>query len=598
MASFAEVAAQMPVAGESMECMSTNSSVFQKNSSDAFVATGSYDDTAMQTEDSHSSAQATMTSPDSPSSTGSGDALSALAALATSAAMQGHEHQHHHHQVQEENANQDCAVINAITPHQTSSSDDDSEAMPPPPPRVPTVMPPAPLQALPPANSSDGFTSILAFQNNDTNTLFSTSPRRGGRLRSVSNPEGMEKWDSYTRRNDRLHFVLPSSILEEELASTKRVLEEKKMEEDYVRGYVKRGAAFSASPFGAMMEFSPDHHNPATDSATNDNDTTLSTTTARRSKRQHKPKNIFGTSPDSVSSDISPPASTSSKSKKKTDRPSSAASSSSSSSANNHNSNNAGVVETIIDEDEEEIDESLLEPEELLRRARSRLLEDLSEGGEDGVNGGVGGLNGDKSVLSLPHSLAKYKEVRYRAYDHHSNKHCSINYQLLFISNRRYCFSPNLQVYNKNGRIGIYTPAERAAIIQKFNAKRARRVWNKKIRYNCRKNLADRRMRVKGRFVKRAVEAANSPPSNSPPPVEDENNVTASATEITAKEEKIPRSKNSSPPTSGSPLTTVNEGEERDDDNDEAMPDVNDKEAGFNPTDEMPYRRTRRYTIT
>ncbi|KAL7451662.1 hypothetical protein ACHAWC_003484 [Mediolabrus comicus] len=562
MASFAEVAAQMPVAGESMECMSTNSSIFPQNSSDTFAATGSYDETAMQTEDSQSLAQATMTSPDSPSSTGSGDALSALAALATSAAMQGHEHQqHHHHQVQEEN-NPDCSVINAITPHQTSSSDDDSEAMPPPPPRVPTVMPPAPLQALPPANSSDGFTSILAFQNNDTNTLFSTSPRRGGRLRSVSNPEGMEKWDSYTRRNDRLHFVLPSSILEEELASTKRVLEEKKMEEDYVRGYVKRGAAFSASPFGAMMEFSPDHQNPATDSATNDNDIGMSTTTARRSKRQHKPKNIFGTSPDSVSSDISPPASTSSKSKKKTERPSSTASSSSSSSANNHNSNNAGVVETIIDEDEEEIDESLLEPEELLRRARSRLLEDLSEGGEDGVNGGVGGLNGDKSVLSLPHSLAKYKEV-----------------------------------YNKNGRIGIYTPAERAAIIQKFNAKRARRVWNKKIRYNCRKNLADRRMRVKGRFVKRAVEAANSPPSNSPPPTEDEN-ATASATEITAKEEKIPRSKNSSPPTSGSPLTTVNEGEERDDDNDEAMPDVNDEEAGFNPTDEMPYRRTRRYTIT
>ena len=171
------------------------------------------------------------------------------------------------------------------------------------------------------------------------------------------------------------------------------------------------------------------------------------------------------------------------------------------------------------------------------------------------------------------------------------------DHRAVFISNRRYYFSPNSQVYNKNGRIGIYTPAERAAIIQKFNAKRARRVWNKKIRYNCRKNLADRRMRVKGRFVKRAVEAANSPASSSPPPTEDEN-ATASATEITAKEEKTPRSKNSSPPTSGSPLTTVNEGEERDEDNDEAMPDVNDEEAGFNPTDEMPYRRTRRYTIT
>ena len=147
-----------------------------------------------------------------------------------------------------------------------------------------------------------------------------------------------------------------------------------------------------------------------------------------------------------------------------------------------------------------------------------------------------------------------------------------------------------LQVYNKNGRIGIYTPAERAAIIQKFNAKRARRVWNKKIRYNCRKNLADRRMRVKGRFVKRAVEAANSPP-----PQEDENDK-AAAVAAAAVEEKVTRTKTSSPPTSGSPLTTVNEGEEHD--IDEEMPDVADEEAGFDPTDDMPYRRTRRYTIT
>lgn len=60
-------------------------------------------------------------------------------------------------------------------------------------------------------------------------------------------------------------------------------------------------------------------------------------------------------------------------------------------------------------------------------------------------------------------------------------------------------------MYNKNGRIGIYTPTERAAIIQKFTVKRARRVWHKKIRYNCRKNQAERRMRVGGRFVKRSV---------------------------------------------------------------------------------------------
>ena len=54
------------------------------------------------------------------------------------------------------------------------------------------------------------------------------------------------------------------------------------------------------------------------------------------------------------------------------------------------------------EKEEEEVDESTLTPDELLRRARSRLLEDLSEGT----------VNGEKGVLTLPHALSKYKEVR------------------------------------------------------------------------------------------------------------------------------------------------------------------------------------------
>ena len=58
------------------------------------------------------------------------------------------------------------------------------------------------------------------------------------------------------------------------------------------------------------------------------------------------------------------------------------------------------------DEDDDDFDKSTLEPEELLRRAHFRLLEDLSEGSGNGLNGKKGG-----SVLILPHSLSKYKEV-------------------------------------------------------------------------------------------------------------------------------------------------------------------------------------------
>jgi hypothetical protein len=116
-------------------------------------------------------------------------------------------------------------------------------------------------------------------------------------------------------------------------------------------------------------------------------------------------------------------------------------------------------------------------------------------------------------------------------------------------------------VYNQNGRVGIYTPQERAAIIARYLSKRAHRNWNKKIRYNCRKSLADRRLRVKGRFVKRCAMKDDPQQNNS---AETTNVLTHSSSAR----------------------------------NNDHMPDVNDPEAGFCPTVEQPYRRLRRHTVT
>ena len=62
----------------------------------------------------------------------------------------------------------------------------------------------------------------------------------------------------------------------------------------------------------------------------------------------------------------------------------------------------------------------------------------------------------------------------------------------------------SLELVNKDGRIGIYLPEARRQRIARFHAKRAKRIWRKRIKYDCRKKLADSRPRIKGRFVKRS----------------------------------------------------------------------------------------------
>jgi len=61
-------------------------------------------------------------------------------------------------------------------------------------------------------------------------------------------------------------------------------------------------------------------------------------------------------------------------------------------------------------------------------------------------------------------------------------------------------------VERPDGWIGAYSPESRKVRIGRFLAKRNHRVWSKTIKYDVRKNFADSRLRVKGRFVRKEDE--------------------------------------------------------------------------------------------
>jgi hypothetical protein len=62
-------------------------------------------------------------------------------------------------------------------------------------------------------------------------------------------------------------------------------------------------------------------------------------------------------------------------------------------------------------------------------------------------------------------------------------------------------------VERPEGWVGAYSPESRKVRVERFLAKRNHRVWSKTIKYDVRKNFADSRLRVKGRFVRKEDES-------------------------------------------------------------------------------------------
>ena len=58
----------------------------------------------------------------------------------------------------------------------------------------------------------------------------------------------------------------------------------------------------------------------------------------------------------------------------------------------------------------------------------------------------------------------------------------------------------NINDYRKIGKL---TVLERYAKIKRFKEKKLNRNWDKKIFYDCRKKVADKRLRIKGRFIRK-----------------------------------------------------------------------------------------------
>jgi hypothetical protein len=70
--------------------------------------------------------------------------------------------------------------------------------------------------------------------------------------------------------------------------------------------------------------------------------------------------------------------------------------------------------------------------------------------------------------------------------------------------------SPKLSpFYSPSKMIGPLSQSQRKLRVEKYLEKKKKRIWSKRVHYDCRKRVAQNRLRVKGRFVTKTGASSN-----------------------------------------------------------------------------------------
>ena len=116
--------------------------------------------------------------------------------------------------------------------------------------------------------------------------------------------------------------------------------------------------------------------------------------------------------------------------------------------------------------------------------------------------------NNNNDTILETNSLNNNKYNNYNNLNNQSNNNNFNNFNEETNANYKECpkdmlLSNNPIFSSAEQKVGVLTVEERKMKIEKYLKKKRKRTWNRKINYYCRKQVADKRLRLKGRFMKK-----------------------------------------------------------------------------------------------